>query len=175
MGENNNVIPDMITMAKGMGNGVGIIGAVVCKRSIAEAFTSKMFFNTYALNPDASAASRAVLKVIDEENIIENSTNMGALFTEKLNKVCQELPDVYTEIRGHGLFQGLEIYGKNVEESGRNSVELHKRLRDYGVVLGRGSAAGNVFRIQPPMCINEDDVNKVVDSIEEVGRKWRLE
>ena len=47
--KNNNVIPDIITMAKGMGNGVGIIGAIACKRSIAECFSSKMFFNTYML------------------------------------------------------------------------------------------------------------------------------
>ena len=57
------------------------------------------------------------------------------------------MPMVYKEIRGSGLFQGLEIAGKTVEESGKNAFELHKRLRPLGVVLGRGSAAGNVFRI----------------------------
>jgi len=67
--KNNNAIPDIITIAKGMGNGVGIIGATVCRRGIAEAFTKKMFFNTYGANPVASAAARAVLKVMKEENI----------------------------------------------------------------------------------------------------------
>jgi len=173
--ENNDAIPDMITIAKGMGNGIGIIGAVISKKSIAEAFTSKMFFNTYGSNPIACAASREVLNVMKTENIQENCKKQGELFTTKLQKLCDEMPDVYTEIRGKGLFQGLEIYGKTQEESGKNAYELHRRLLKYGVVIGRGSAAGNVFRIQPPMCINETDVIKVVDSIEDVGRKWRLE
>ena len=173
--KNNDVIPDMITIAKGMGNGIGIIGAVICKRSISDAFTSKMFFNTYGSNPVACAASRAVLEVMREDNIMENCKQQGDLFRNRLQELCLEMPDVYKEIRGSGLFQGLEIYGKDVEESGKNAFELHRRLLDYGVVIGRGSAAGNVFRIQPPMCIETDDVNRVVDAIEDVGRKWRKE
>jgi len=172
--KNNNVIPDMITIAKGMGNGVGIIGAVICRRPIAEAFTSKMFFNTYACNPVASAAARAVLQVMKEEDLVNNCYNQGKLFNQRLNKLCEEIPSVYKEVRGSGLFQGLEINGKTVEESGKNAFELHRQLLKYGVVIGRGSAAGNVFRIQPPMCINEKDVNYVVDSIEEVGKNFKL-
>ena len=170
--KNNNVIPDMITISKGMGNGVGIIGAVICKRHIAEAFTSKMFFNTYGSNPVACAASREVLKVIDEEKMIQNCKKQGKMFKRKLNKLCRELPEVFKEVRGSGLFQGLEIAGKTQEESGIIAYELHTELLKYGVVLGRGSAAGNVFRIQPPMCIQTRDVDCVVDSIEDVGRKW---
>ena len=171
--KNNDVIPDMITIAKGMGNGIGIIGAVVCKRSIAEAFTTKMFFNTYANNPVACAASRAVLKVMDDNNIMENCEKQGKLFQKRIQKLCDEMPMVYKEIRGSGLFQGLEIYGKTPEESGKNAYELHRRLLKHNVVIGRGSAEGNVFRIQPPMCIPSDDVNYVVDAIEDVGREWK--
>lgn len=170
--KNNDVIPDMITIAKGMGNGVGIIGAVITKKSIAESFSSKMFFNTYGSNPVACAASRSVLKVIKDENIIENCEKQGNLFKTRLTQICNDLPQIYKEVRGSGLFQGLEIYGKNNEESGKLAYELHRRLLPMGVVVGRGSAAGNVFRIQPPMCIEEKDVNFVVDSIEEVGRKY---
>jgi alanine-glyoxylate transaminase / (R)-3-amino-2-methylpropionate-pyruvate transaminase len=65
--KHNDAIPDMVTIAKGMGNGVGVIGAVICKRSIAEAFSTKMFFNTYACNPVASSAAIAVLDVMDDE------------------------------------------------------------------------------------------------------------
>ena len=70
--KHNDAIPDMITAAKGMGNGVGIIAAVICKRSIAESFSKKMFFNTYGANPTASAAARAVLRVMEEDKILEN-------------------------------------------------------------------------------------------------------
>ena len=170
--KNNDVIPDMITIAKGMGNGVGIIGAVITRRSIAEAFSERMFFNTYGSNPVACAAARKVLRVMDIEKSMENCHNLGWRFKTKLNILCEEYPQVYKEIRGSGLFQGLEIYGKTQEESGENAYELHRRLLSHGIVIGRGSAAGNVFRIQPPMCIKSKDVDKVVNALEEVGKKW---
>ena len=170
--EHNNVIPDMITIAKGMGNGVGIIGAVICKRSIAEAFTTKMFFNTYGANPMSCAAARGVLEVMDQDNIMENCREQGDLFKVELNKLCEKYPEVYKEARGTGLFQGLEIYGKSEEDSQKNAYELHKNLFNYNVIAGRGSAAGNVFRIQPPMCINKKDVLKVVDALENVANDW---
>jgi alanine-glyoxylate transaminase/(R)-3-amino-2-methylpropionate-pyruvate transaminase len=173
--KNNDVIPDMITIAKGMGNGCGIIGAVVCRRSIADAFATKMFFNTYGANPTACAAARGVLQVMKEENVMANCAKQGATFNKRLTKLCSELPQVYKEIRGKGLFQGLEVYGKNQDLSGSNARELHRRLLPMGVVVGRGSAAGNVFRIQPPMCIEEPDVIKVCESLEEVGRQWAKE
>ena len=84
----------------------------------------------------------------------------------------KKYPQALKEVRGTGLFQGLEIAGKTVEESGENAYELHKRLLPLGVVVGRGSAAGNVFRIQPPMCIETKDVNYVVDSIAFVVDAW---
>lgn len=170
--KHNNVVPDMVTIAKGMGNGVGIIAAVICRRKIADAFTTKMFFNTYACNPVASAAARAVLKVMDEEKILDNCNKMGKLFRSRLSKSCTDLPQALKEIRGSGLFQGLEIAGTSMEQSGKNAFEMHRRLLPYGVVVGRGSAAGNVFRLQPPMCINEGDVNTVCDAIEDVARKF---
>ena len=166
--ENNDVIPDMITIAKGMGNGVGVIGAVVCRRSIAEAFTNKVFFNTYGANPVACAASLGVLEVMEEDNIVENCNKMGKLFNEKLGDLCYKYPEYYKEVRGKGLFQGLEIAGKTLEDSIENSIKLHKRTRKHGILLGRGSAAGNVFRIQPPMCIQEEDVKHVVDVFEKI-------
>jgi alanine-glyoxylate transaminase/(R)-3-amino-2-methylpropionate-pyruvate transaminase len=172
--KNNDVVPDMITIAKGMGNGVGIIGAVVSKRSIAEAFTDKMFFNTYGANPMSSAAARAVIKVMKEDKIMENCNEQGKLFKKELTKLCHKYPDVYTDARGTGLFQGLEIYGNTPEVSQQNAYMLHKELLKYGVIAGRGSAQGNVFRIQPPMCITTDAVNTVVDALDNLANDARL-
>ena len=154
--KNNDAIPDMINIAKGMGNGVGVIGAVICKRSIAEAFCGKMFFNTFGANPTACAAARGVLKAMDEDKTLENCAAMGKLFREKILPLTERYPQVFKEIRGSGLFQGLEIAGG--EASQGHAYEMHKRLKEYGVIAGRGSAMGNVFRIQPPMCIEAHDV-----------------
>lgn len=170
--EHNNVVPDMITMAKGMGNGVGIIGAVACKRSIAEAFTSKMFFNTYGSNPIACAAARAVLGVYRTEGLVENCYQRGAQFKKGVGRLCDEYPEVFKEIRGEGLFQGLEIVGNTPEHSGEVAYELHRRMLHRGVIVGRGSAMGNVFRLQPPLCIGETEVQQVVDALEDTAREW---
>ena len=159
----------MITIAKGMGNGVGIIDAVVCKRSIAEAFTNKMFFNTYGANPMSSAAARAVIQVMKEDKIMENCNKQGKLFKKELTKLCEKYPEVYAEARGTGLFQGLEIYGKDPDISQKNAYSLHKELLKYGVIAGRGSAQGNVFRIQPPMCITTEAVNTVIDALDNLA------
>ena len=167
--KHNDIIPDMITIAKGMGNGVGIIGAVICKRSIAEAFSTKMFFNTYGGNPMSCAVAREVLNVMKDENIMENCDRQGKLFKSELTKLCEKYPNVYKECRGTGLFQGLEIYGNTSEESQENAYELHKELLKYGVIAGRGSAEGNVFRIQPPMCITEKEVYAVIDALDNLA------
>ena len=167
--KHNDVIPDIVTIAKGMGNGIGIIGAVICRRSIAEAFSTKMFFNTYGSNPVAASAALGVLEVMDEDNILENCAKQGTHFTHKINKLIEKYPSVYKEIRGSGLFLGLEIYGKTEQESCENAIELHKRTLQHGVLIGRGSAAGNVFRLQPPMCIETHDVDKVIEVLELVA------
>ena len=157
--QHNDVVPDMITMGKGMGNGSAIIGAVACRRSIAEAFTSKMFFNTYGSNPVACAVARRVLQIMNDEAIIQNCRMQGNWMNSKIKDLCVKYPSIYKEIRGSGLFQGLEIAGENKVESQKKAYELHKDLLDHGVILGRGSAEGNVFRLQPPMCITQLEVS----------------
>jgi len=167
--KNNDAIPDIVTIAKGMGNGMGIIGAVICRKSIADAFSKKMFFNTYGGNPISTTASLAVLDIIDNEDMISNCNKMGDLLTMELSNLCDKYPSVYSEIRGKGLFQALEIYGTTPEKSIYNSIKLHNKTLNYGVLMGRGSAAGNVFRIQPPMCINRKDVMTVVEMLEDMA------
>jgi len=170
--KNNDVIPDIITIAKGMGNGIGIIGAVISRRSIAEAFSEKMFFNTYGSNPTACAAAIEVINVIKNENILQNCFNQGKLFYKKLNELCYKYPYIYKEVRGSGLFLGLEIYGDTNEKSKHNAKKLHELTLKYGILIGCGSAQGNLFRIQPPMCINETDVNNVIDALENLANEW---
>ena len=170
--KHNNTIPDMITVAKGMGNGVGIISAVICRRSIAEAFATKMFFNTYGANPIACAASRSVIKVMKEENILINCRTRGRQFTERINKLCAEYPQIFKEIRGKGLFLGLEIAGTTNEISIKNAKKIQESLLKYGIIIGKGSAEGNLMRIQPPMCINIKNVDHILNAIEDVGKKY---
>lgn len=170
--ENNDVIPDIVTIAKGMGNGTGIIGAVICKRSIAEAFSTKMFFNTYGGNPMSCQVAREVLSIMDDEDILGNCKDQGNLFKKRLTELCEKYPEIYKEARGEGLFQGLEINGKDSDQKLHNAIELHNMLFDRGIIIGRGSAMGNVFRVQPPMCISTQSVEYVCDMLDEVANRY---
>jgi len=99
--------PDIITMAKMMGNGFPI-AAVATTKEIANSFGSKMTFSTYGGNPIAMATGREVLKVIDEEKLQENSQVMGALLMKGL-KELQNKYDQIGDIRGTGLMIGIEM------------------------------------------------------------------
>lgn len=168
-----NVEPDMITIAKGLGNGYGIIGAVVSRRSIAESFCDKMWFNTYGGNPIACTAAREVLKIMDDENVLANCNKQGKLLNKEVNKLCEKYPEVYREIRGTGMFQGLEIYGNTHEQSQDNAYDIHKNLLNYGIIAGRGSATKNVLRLQPPMIIQEEDIMNVVDALDNAALDFK--
>ena len=96
------------------------------------------WFNTFGANPVAAAASRAVLRVIDEEKILANCKTQGDHFTARLKKSCDKFPQALKEIRGSGLFQGLEIAGRTPEESGKNAYEMHR--------YGSGTPTGNLWR-----------------------------
>jgi alanine-glyoxylate transaminase/(R)-3-amino-2-methylpropionate-pyruvate transaminase len=164
-----DIEPDIITAAKSMGNGYAIIGAVICKRSIAEAFSKKMWFNTYGSNPVACAASLEVLKILKDDDILSNCHKQGQLINKEMRKLCDLYPDVFKEVRGTGCFQGLEIYGKTPEESQKTAYSIHKDLLKYGVIAGRGSATKNVLRIQPPMIIESKDVLHVSEALEKAA------
>ena len=114
---------------------------------------------------DACAAARAVLQVMDEEDILGNCSKIGAQIKTRVGKLVEEMPQVFKELRGSGCFQGLEVAGG--EDSQKHAYEMHKRIKDYGVILGRGSAQGNVFRLQPPMVIQPHDIDLVADTLEE--------
>lgn len=105
------------------------------------------------------AVARAVLKTVKEERLQENCKAMSDMFVERIQKVIERMPSVYKEIRGRGLFLGIEPSGKNYEDSVHISHVLHRNLFDRGLICGRGSAPGNLLRFQPPMSIEKHDVD----------------
>ena len=99
--QDHNYKPDILTMAKGIGNGVPL-GAVVCKKEIHASMAKKGFFNTYGGNPVSSAAGRAVLEIVEKEKCQENCTKMGAILTTELNKMKNKY-EIVGDVRGKGL------------------------------------------------------------------------
>ena len=162
----HGVVPDIVTMAKGQGNGYPM-GAVVTTAAIASALTAK-HLNTFGGAPVASAAGRAVLRAIDEEGLQANAAAVGGHLMARL-KALQARHDVLGDVRGAGLMVGVELVTDRASKAPAvdQTAAVLEGLRERGVLVGRGGKAGNVLRITPPLCINREDVDYLCTALDE--------
>ncbi|MCL1993945.1 MAG: aspartate aminotransferase family protein [Spirochaetes bacterium] len=176
--EDFDVVPDLICAAKGMSAGYVPLGAVIAKDEIYEAFKngSGVFVHghTYGGNPLAAAAALEVLKVIQTENLVENSKINGAYLLKQLQEKI--LPFWFVgDVRGKGLMQGVEFVRdkKSKEPFARKhglAEKLTQTLMKHGVVVypGDGMADGengDQFLLAPPLIITKDQVDELVEKI----------
>jgi alanine-glyoxylate transaminase / (R)-3-amino-2-methylpropionate-pyruvate transaminase len=168
--EMHGVMPDVVVMGKGIGNGFPI-SAVAARRDVAEAMTKRRFFNTYGANPIACAASRAVLRIIEDEQMQENAHKVG----EKMMDVLRSLKEKYDligDVRGHGLMIGVELVRDRgtkepaTEETGR----VFERTKELGLIMGRSGPHKNILRISPPLCIQLADIDEFDRAMNECFR-----
>jgi alanine-glyoxylate transaminase / (R)-3-amino-2-methylpropionate-pyruvate transaminase len=164
--QNYGVVPDIVTMAKGIGNGVPL-AAVTTRREIAEALTRRTHFNTFGGNPVSMAAGLAVLDVIEEEGLQENARVVGSHFVRGLHRL-QERHRLIGDVRGMGLMLGVELVADRAtrEPATAAAVEVLELAREMGVLLGKGGLNGNVLRIKPPLCLSVEDVDFALEVLE---------
>ena len=164
--ETQGVIPDIVTLAKGIGNGVPL-AAVVTTPDIAQFLADRIHFNTFGGNPVSCAVGKAVLEVIDRENLQKNCLDMGALIMKGLGKLMSR-HDVIGDVRGKGLMIGVELVKdrKTKEPAGDECARIFERARELGLLIGKGGFYGNVLRIKPPMCISRTDVNFLIEVLD---------
>jgi alanine-glyoxylate transaminase/(R)-3-amino-2-methylpropionate-pyruvate transaminase len=164
--ERHGVTPDIIVMGKGIGNGYPL-SAVVVKRNIAEAMVHKKFFNTYGSNPMSCAAGRAVLRAIEEDHTQQNAKTLGDYAKDKLEALKNKY-DVIGDVRGSGLMMGVELVkDRNSKEPAEEEAgRVSESAKDNGVIIGKGGALGNVLRINPPLCLQKEDVDFFVEVLD---------
>ena len=163
--EHWNVEPDIMTMAKGIANGMPV-GATMTTDEIAASFKSPTIC-TFGGNPVSMAATKATLNVMETENIPRRSAERGAQMREHLNAMADKY-DVIGEVRGKGLMQGVELVKdrKTKEPAPEKAMALMEAAKRHGLLLGKGGLYGNVLRIAPPMLIDAagiDDGCKALD------------
>lgn len=165
--ENWGVTPDLVTMAKGIGNGAPL-AACVTRPEIAEVMKNRIHFNTFGGNPMSMTQGLATLEVIDREDIQGNALRIGGHLKERLLELQQRQP-LIGEVRGLGLMLGVELVRDRTTKEPANTevVEILERCKERGLLIGKGGLYGNVLRIKPPMCLTKDDADFLVDCLEE--------
>ncbi len=165
--ESWDVVPDIVTMAKGIGNGAPL-GAVTTRPEIAQHMTRKIHFNTYGGNPVSMAAGLATIEVIDEEKIQQRARDVGGYLRARLDEL-QDKHHLIGEVRGLGLMLGIELVRDRTtkEPASAECAEVVERAKDRGLLLGKGGLYGNTIRLKPPMCLTKADCDFLTDCLDE--------
>ena len=164
--EADGIVPDVIVMAKGIGNGFPL-GAVVTHKKIAAPMAEKFMFHTYGANPTSCAAGRAVLEVIKTNQVQQNAKIVGRALYNRLLDLKHKYRAI-GDVRGKGLMLAIEmVKDKKTKEPDRETTAaIFEKCRDFGLILSKSGPTQSVLRMVPPMCLNLDDVERVADSLD---------
>jgi adenosylmethionine-8-amino-7-oxononanoate aminotransferase len=172
--EHEHVVPDLMSVAKGITSGYIPLSATIARRHLADAFASdskqeNVHPNTYAAHPVACAAALANLRIMEQDRLVENAEAMGTRLVEGLREALKKR-EIVGEVRGRGLLAAIELVepggsGRSLEA--KHVAELDRKAWDRGAIV---YARGSVVRFAPPLCITGAEVDELVgiaaDSIE---------
>jgi 4-aminobutyrate aminotransferase-like enzyme len=163
----SDVVPDIVTLGKPIGDGHPI-GAVVTTPAIAAKFAEKFsYFNTFGGNPVSAAVGMAVLDVLEREGIPQNVVAAGAVLEAGLGELARKHPLV-ADVRGKGLFWGLEIVRDHATRAPAvaEADRILNLLREDGFLLGRTGAHDNVLKIRPPLVFSPDQARMLLEGLD---------
>jgi adenosylmethionine-8-amino-7-oxononanoate aminotransferase len=166
--EHMGVVPDLMTVAKGISSGYLPISAVMAKREVAEAFVGdrSMAFSggiTFGTHPVSCAVALANIRIIERENLVENARVQGARMQEELERLKEYHPSI-GDVRGIGLLQAVELVrNRETREPFGEADDLNTKMTEALKRRGLLSRAGATIALAPPLCITPDEVVGIVD------------
>ncbi|MEM7194254.1 MAG: aminotransferase class III-fold pyridoxal phosphate-dependent enzyme [Pseudomonadota bacterium] len=164
--EAQDVVPDIVTLGKPIGNGHPL-AAVVTTRAIADAFNNGMeYFNTFGGNPVSCAVGHAVLDVIESENLQHHAHQCGGSLIKGL-QALQEDFSLIGEVRGLGLFVGIELV-LDIETkvpAPAQAAYIAERMKQSGILISTDGPNHNVLKIKPPLCFSQSNADQLVSTL----------
>ncbi|MGI4857521.1 MAG: aspartate aminotransferase family protein [Janthinobacterium lividum] len=174
--QRHDVVPDIVTMGKPMGNGHPLAGLAVKPDVLAPFAQQSRYFNTFGGNPVSAAAGMAVLDVIEREGLVENARLVGEHLRTRLRAVATRHPRI-RDVRGAGLFVGVE-FGNDDGAIGAVDAAVTARvqrvvngMREQGVLLNATGPDANILKIRPPMVFDIAQADLLVETLEAVVRR----
>ena len=171
--EEHDVVPDIVTLGKPMGNGHPI-AAVITTEKIASTFNNGMeYFNSFGGNPVSCAIGKAVLETIDNNKLQKNALLVGNYFLKELKKIQLKYKKYISEVRGRGLFLGIDIIqNSNVSKPNKKLAKLLiNYMRNQGILLSTDGPYDNVIKIKPPLVFTKLNVDQVCKNLETFFKK----
>ncbi len=165
--EQQGVVPDIITIAKGMGNGHPL-GAVITRRAIADSLERQgYFFSSTGGSPVSSVVGMTVLDILEDEGLQDNAREVGEHLRTGMNALMQRFP-LIGAVHGMGLYLGLELVGDrtSLSPASQEAAALCERLRELGVIVQPTGDHLNVLKIKPPLCIGRASADFFLEALE---------
>ncbi len=165
--EHYAVQPDIMAMAKGIADGFPLSG-FIAREDVADSFKPGDHLSTFGGNPVSCAAALANIRVLEEEKLIEAAEQKGQWFLERFQDLASR-HRLIGDVRGKGLMIGLELVKdpSSKEPAAEQGRRLRQACLEKGVLVGLGGTFGNVIRIQPPLVIEEAQMEEVVRVVQE--------
>ena len=170
--ETHDIVPDIVTLGKSIGNGHPL-SVVVTSEELSDEFNNGMeYFNSFGGNPVSCAIGHAVLNVIEEEELQKNAFTVGSKLKSLLNEL-KSVHDIIGDVRGKGLFLGIEII-RDLETLEPDKQVTHKivnEMRNRKILLSSDGPDHNVIKVKPPMVFNSSNALFLVETLDRVLSK----
>ena len=167
--ETQDIIPDIVTMGKPMGNGHPL-SAVVTSKAIAEEFNNGMeYFNSFGGNPVSCAVGHAVLNVIEEEGLQQNARDVGKYLKSLLNEL-KEKYSIIGDVRGYGLFLGIELVRdlESLDPGDKEADQIENAMKEKGILISTDGPDHNILKIKPPLVFNRRNALFLTETLDEI-------
>jgi len=163
--EHYDEIPDIVILGKPIGNGHPL-GAVVTTNEIAEKFDNGMeFFSSFGGNPVSCEIGKAVLEIIEDEKLIDNVLVVGNYFKNQLKSLQKDFPIIY-DVRGEGLFLGVEFRRENETES--ITPIIKEKLKERLILSSTDGPQNRTLKIKPPIIFTKENVDEFIFNLKEI-------